>query len=154
MIEIIQKFAGLLFPVTVEATRLAIDQTHAIDISELQNGNILFSSSTFIVDSWFPMATIEIEPYTKDFWIKVGEALLTLSRHSIGYRSEFATTIETLMQKIPEGAFLSVEKSQPTPRPWRPKPNAGRRQTANFTGTIHSKKRAFARKLSDNPPQD
>lgn len=147
MLDLIEKFAGLLFSVTIENHRILVDPTHAIDLDALPNGNVRFFGRTLIGDEWVPMSSVEVEPYTKDFWVRVGETLISLSRlYQIGYRQvEFRVTVASLLQKMPEGASLAEDRQTPALPPPRPKLKAGKRQKANVEGTVTSEGRTITR---------
>lgn len=142
MLDIIEKFAGLLFSVSIENHRIHVDQTHAIDLDILPNGNVRFFGRTYIGEEWFPMSSVEVVPYTRDFWVRVGESLILLSGL---HRVELRLTVASLLQKMPEGAFLAEDRQTPTLPPPRPKLKAGKRQKANVEGTVASEGRTITR---------
>lgn len=145
----VKKFIKAFVPVIIddEKHEIITDSTHKITIEELPNENIRLFGYSLIGDTWHPMASIEIQSYTKTFWTQIAQAIITLSGR-FHYTGNFTLhdVAQGLILDIPEAQQLTIERDPPQePKPRKPKPQT--------TGTIHSKGTAKARFPNQEEPK-
>jgi hypothetical protein len=131
MLDIVKKFIGEVFPVRVhfEKPEITIDATHIVTIERTPHDNVRFVGYSLIGDQYVIMASIEIETYTKAFWENAAQAVATLGQFYIGGRMPLAVVANAVAaDKVPEGAYLAVERERPGLVKPLAKPRPGKRQ--------------------------
>ena len=139
-VELVERFAEILSMVVNRSVHeISINPLRKITVSE-RNKNVLLFSHTLIGNEWFPMSSVEVQSYTRNFWSMIAQSLLMLgtvepTQNTIRMAEEMVLTV---LPQMPEGNYLQVEVEPPLLKPRKQKheaPKSGEMITSKHTAT-------------------
>jgi hypothetical protein len=111
MIKTLDRFAALLLQKPVENHVVQLDPTHTITMAVRDNGNALFDLHTKIGDEVIILSSIELEPYTRNFWNNLAAALGALH---YGATITTATVMAVVSQLSQEDLIYGTDRDRPS----------------------------------------